>query len=574
VASAVTISGTAEVGKTLTGNYTYADADGDLEGTSTFRWLRNDVAISGATSKTYVLVGADQGTTIKFEVTPVAATGVSPGAPVQSGGVGPVLPANTAPVASNVTISGTARVGQTLTGNYTYADADGDLEGTSTFRWLRNGSAIAGALAKTYVLVGADEGTTVRFEVTPVAQSGVSPGTPVQSAGVGPVTPANTAPWATDVTITGTPEVGKTLTGTYTYNDMDGDLEGTSTFRWLRNDVAIGGATANTYVLVGADQGALIKFEVTPVAQTGHLVGGAYKSAAVGPVVPANTAPVASNVTIAGSAVVGQTLTGNYTYTDADGDLEGTSTFRWLRNGSAVAGATAKTYTLVGADQGATIKFEVTPVAQAGASPGSPVQSAGVGPVLPANTAPVVSAVTITGTPKVGQTLTGSYTYTDADGDLEGTSTYRWLRNDVAIPGAAGKTYVVVSGDLAATIKFEVAPVAQTGISPGVPVQSAGVGIVTTVLEQAPIAFQLLQNYPNPFNPTTEIQFAVETTAHALLVVYNSAGQEVARLFDGVAHAGQYYVVRFDAAQLSSGAYICRLQTEGKTAVRKMLLVR
>jgi len=96
---------------------------------------------------------------------------------------------------------------------------------------------------------------------------------------------------------------------------------------------------------------------------------------------PANTPPTATNVTIAGTAQVGQVLTGNYTYNDADGDLEGTSTYRWLRNGASISGATAKTYTLVAADQGALIVFEVTPVAATGASPGVAVQSPAVGPV-------------------------------------------------------------------------------------------------------------------------------------------------------------------------------------------------
>ncbi|RQW08828.1 hypothetical protein EH222_05035, partial [candidate division KSB1 bacterium] len=76
----------------------------------------------------------------------------------------------------------------------------------------------------------------------------------------------NTAPYATNVSISGTTQVGQVLTGSYTYNDNDGDAEGTSTFRWLRNDAAIAGATSKTYTLVAADQGAMIKFEVTPVA--------------------------------------------------------------------------------------------------------------------------------------------------------------------------------------------------------------------------------------------------------------------------------------------------------------------
>lgn len=58
---------------------------------------------------------------------------------------------------------------------------------------------------------------------------------------------------------------------------------------------------------------------------------------------PANTVPTASSVSIsddnAGSAVAGDSLTGNYTYADAEGDAEGASTFRWLRNGTAISGA-------------------------------------------------------------------------------------------------------------------------------------------------------------------------------------------------------------------------------------------
>ena len=82
---------------------------------------------------------------------------------------------------------------------------------------------------------------------------------------------------------------------------------------------------------------------------------------------------------------MGQTLTGNYTYTDADSDPEGASIYGWLRNGSPISGATGLTYTLVTADQGASIVFKVTPVAQTGASPGATVASAAVGPVGAAN---------------------------------------------------------------------------------------------------------------------------------------------------------------------------------------------
>lgn len=90
----------------------------------------------------------------------------------------------------------------------------------------------------------------------------------------------NAAPTATSVAIAGTAQVGQTLTGSYTFNDADGDLEGTTTFQWYADGVAIAGATANTYILTAAEQGKAITFEVTPVAATGTTTGTAALSTA------------------------------------------------------------------------------------------------------------------------------------------------------------------------------------------------------------------------------------------------------------------------------------------------------
>lgn len=91
------------------------------------------------------------------------------------------------PVASDVSISGYLYVGETLTGSYTYSDPDGSAEGTSTFRWLRDGVAIDGATSETYELVEDDVGADITFEVTPVSVSAPTTGTPVVSDAVGPI---------------------------------------------------------------------------------------------------------------------------------------------------------------------------------------------------------------------------------------------------------------------------------------------------------------------------------------------------------------------------------------------------
>jgi hypothetical protein len=91
-----------------------------------------------------------------------------------------------------------------------------------------------------------------------------------------------------------------------------------------------------------------------------------------------------------------------------------------------------------------------------------------------------------------------------------------------------------------------------------------------------PPAFRLFQNYPNPFNPTTTISFAVPGSAASRslsLRVYDLLGREVATLANGTYHGGLYSVV-WDGRSLSSGVYICRLETEGAAFVQKMVLMK
>jgi glycosidase len=85
----------------------------------------------------------------------------------------------TAPEAHNVTITGTIQTGSVLTANYDYFDLNGDLEGTSLFKWYNgpsingnNKAEIVGATSKQYTLTEGDHWKYVFFEVTPIAQSG------------------------------------------------------------------------------------------------------------------------------------------------------------------------------------------------------------------------------------------------------------------------------------------------------------------------------------------------------------------------------------------------------------------
>ena len=89
-----------------------------------------------------------------------------------------------------------------------------------------------------------------------------------------------------------------------------------------------------------------------------------------------------------------------------------------------------------------------------------------------------------------------------------------------------------------------------------------------------PDASGLFPNYPNPFNSSTTISFRVPESGYARVTVYTLLGQEVAVLFDGVAAGGTMHRVRFEAPQIATGMYVCRLQSNGRSEVRRLSHVR
>ena len=88
-----------------------------------------------------------------------------------------------------------------------------------------------------------------------------------------------------------------------------------------------------------------------------------------------------------------------------------------------------------------------------------------------------------------------------------------------------------------------------------------------------PTEFALDQNYPNPFNPTTTIGLSLPRSGMVRLDVFNILGQQTVTLINGHRDAGRY-TVDFDGADLPSGIYFYRLQHEGGTLTRKMMLVK
>jgi hypothetical protein len=483
-ADTVAITGTAVLGATLNGTYNYDDTEDDAEGTSTFKWYRNDVEIDGATGTSYTVVVEDVETTLTFGVTPVAQTGASPGTEEHSTGV---LVANSTPILQDITDKSVVE-GGTVNIALLASDPDGDVilfshaispplppSGDICAVTSENG---AGAGTLTCAPSVGDEGTYL-VTVT-VTDNGDSPESTSDTflLTVGP----NQPPTAINVAVSGNATLGSTLTATYQYQDAELDPEGTSTFRWLRDGIEIPVAIGTSYTVVPDDVETNLRFEVTPVATVGATTGTPVQSADF-PI--SNQPPVVANIAnqsvgeaasldIALSATdpEGDGLSFSFTsipvqaqifcsITADDGNGTGT-----LTCSPAVGDAALGPYT---------ITVTATDDASSPAS-GSDAFTLTVEPNQP----PTASNVGITGDPTVNSVLTGNYVYADTEDDLEGTSTFRWLRDGVPISGAVAQTYTVVIDDVETSLRFEVTPVAATGALTGTPVQSGDLLISNT----------------------------------------------------------------------------------------------
>jgi len=96
---------------------------------------------------------------------------------------------------------------------------------------------------------------------------------------------------------------------------------------------------------------------------------------------------------------------------------------------------------------------------------------------------------------------------------------------------------------------------------------------IQNISNEMPNRSSLEQNYPNPFNPVTNIKFNILKAGIVKLVIYNVLGKEVAQLVNGEYNAGTYKV-DFNASSLSSGVYIYKIEAEGFTDFKKMILVK
>ena len=526
------VRGTARVGGTLsvyTGGIT--DPDGMEDSEFTYQWLESegtyDTFIEDATGSTYTLAATDQGKGIKVRV---SFTDDAGNYESLTSGASAAVTAAKNPATGAPTISGTARVGETLTASATgIADSDGLTNVTFTYQWIKldsnlNDSDISGATGSTYTLVAADAGKAIKVQVSFTDDAGNAE--TLTSGASAAVTAANN-PATGAPTISGTAQVGETLTASATgIADTDGLTNATFTYQWLADDADIAGATGSTYTLVAADAGKAIKVQVSFTDDAGNaesLTSAATTAAALPPLTAsAHDVPASHD----GSAAF--TFELHFSETPNDG-----FSYKTLRDHAftATGGEVVKARRL---ERGKNVRWEITV---------QPSGNAGVTVALPATTdcssqgaictgdgrklssalevtvlgpeassqlsqqqnSAATGAPAITGTARVGETLTANTTgIADSDGLTRATFAYQWLADDADITDATGSTYTPAAIDAgnaetltsAATAAVTLPPL--TASAHGVPASHDGSAAFTFELrfsEEMPLSYKTLRDH-------------------------------------------------------------------------------
>ncbi|MEX0778521.1 MAG: BspA family leucine-rich repeat surface protein [Balneolales bacterium] len=143
------------------------------------------------------------------------------------------------------------------------------------------------------------------------------------------------------------------------------------------------------------------------------------------------------------------------------------------------------------------------------------------------------------------------------------------------IPDVEGTEYLLSDLESLTTYYWRVRAETSDESGPWSDTLSFSTGRITSVAENPDMSvdLELDQNYPNPFNPVTRINFGLPQEGNVRLTVYDILGRQVEMLINENLPAG-YHEVPFDAANLSTGTYIYRLEAGSRVQIRQMMLVK
>jgi M6 family metalloprotease-like protein len=99
-------------------------------------------------------------------------------------------------------------------------------------------------------------------------------------------------------------------------------------------------------------------------------------------------------------------------------------------------------------------------------------------------------------------------------------------------------------------------------------------GVPTYIVNtEIPVEYRMKQNYPNPFNSSTKIGFNIPRDGIVNMKIYDIRGREIVTLMNNFHRAGEYET-EWNAVNLSTGVYFCKLISGNYNSVIKMILTK
>ena len=363
-------------------------------------------------------------------------------------------------VSGSVQILGERTQGSELiadTTNLSYVVGLGDVR----YQWSADGETITGATSDKYTLVTSDVGKAISVTVNFTGSSGNEAS--LNSAPTSLIEGSNSAAIFSDPAFTGSLISGNTVTTSITYSDPDGNGDNQVITGWFLGDIDSDNSIAGkilledysslegSIILQSEWAGKKLYFAKSFFDDYGNFedssTDGLYE---VGLITAANSAP-AGAINIIGALVENSQLTADTTSL-ADADGLGDLSYRWLANGIAVEGATAKTLTLGQSEVGKAITVAVSYTDAQGTS--ESLMSAPTSEVENANDTPT-GTIAVSGTLEDGSELTADTSNLD---DVEGLGalSYQWLANGDPIADANGDSFTLGQSEVGKTISVAV----------------------------------------------------------------------------------------------------------------------
>ena len=406
--------------------------------------------------------------------------------------------------------------------------------------------------------------------------------------------------------ISGTAQVGETLTAsTSGISDADGLTNATFSYQWVSNDGSsdtdISGATSSTYTLVAADEGKTIKVKVSFTDDAGNeeTLTGSITVA----VVPLTASFEDMPDTHDGSAFTFEVHFSeeiSISYVNMRDDVLNVS-----------RGTVTKARRL---NRPSNLSWEITV---------EPSSNGDVSIALSSTTdCNAASAVCTSGGKALSSSLSATVTGPQADTSSPLTASFKNMPTthdgsrftfELHFSEEIAISYVNVRDDVlevsGGTVKrarrlnrpsnmsweITVKPSSNANVSialspttdcetdsavctKGGKALSNSLSATVTGAASKPVAFELDANYPNPFNTETQIAYTLPEAGLVELAIYNVGGQRIRTLVRDVQEMGRYQTVwdgRSDnGAALASGVYLSRLSSPQGMQVRRMLLLR